>query len=112
MTFRDNLNRICKERGTNLTTVLTKLGYSSSKTTAINNGSIPKEATLIELARALNCSVMDFFEDDGGTGETKVTPENEDEADVLSIFREMSREDKHKLLARLYAYQEALTKND
>lgn len=46
MTFKDNINRICKNRNTNLTTVVKKLGMSSSKVTAINNGSIPKEDVL------------------------------------------------------------------
>lgn len=36
MTFKENINRICAERGTNLTAVITKVKGSSSMTTAIN----------------------------------------------------------------------------
>lgn len=64
MIFKMNLNRICKERGTSFTPVMKALGYYSSKTTAINNDQIPKEETLIELAKHLHCSVKDFFVDD------------------------------------------------
>ena len=62
--FADNINRICAERGTNLTAVVKKVKGSSSFVTAINKGSLPKENDLIELARELNCSVIDFFADE------------------------------------------------
>lgn len=61
--FKENLNRMCKKKGTTLTKMLKDLGYSSSKTTAINNGQLPKEETLIEMAHYLGCSVMDFFDE-------------------------------------------------
>ena len=68
MTFRENLNRICKERGTTLTRVVKELGISSSKVTAINKGSIPSEDMVLTFSRKLECSVMDFFYD-GEDGE-------------------------------------------
>ena len=64
MSFKTNLHRICKEKDTSLTRVMLDLGFSSSKTTAINNGQLPKEEVLIRLAKHLNCQVMDFFMDD------------------------------------------------
>ena len=64
MSFKENLNRICKEKDTSLTRVMLDLGFSSSKATAINTGQLPKEDVLIRLARHLNCHVMDFFMDD------------------------------------------------
>mgnify|MGYP001021036270 FL=1 len=64
MSFKENLNRICKEKDTSLTRVMLDLGFSSSKATAINNGQLPKEDVLISLAKHLNCHVMDFFMDD------------------------------------------------
>ena len=51
MTFRENLNRICKEKGTNLTRVCKEIGISTSKVTAINKGSIPSEEMLIDFAK-------------------------------------------------------------
>lgn len=43
MTFKDNINRLCKLHGTNLTTLIKECGFSSSKATAINKGQIPTE---------------------------------------------------------------------
>lgn len=110
MTFRENINRICKERGTNLTTLVKMCGCSSSKATAINNGSIPKEELLVAFAEALNCSVMDFFKDEVEEKSTldRVAVLSEDERDVIEIFRSMSREDKHIMLARMYEYKKEL----
>lgn len=104
MTFRENLNRICKEKGTNLTKMTKELGISTSKVTAINRGSIPSEEMLLDFAKHLECSVMDFFADENDT-----EPElDEDERDIISTFRKMDRKSKHELMARMYAYAEKL----
>lgn len=71
MLFRENLNRICREKGTTLTAMVKSLGISSSKVTAINKGSIPSEDMLLAFAKALDCSVMDFFEDEDDTDTEK-----------------------------------------
>lgn len=101
MTFRENINRICKERGTTLSAVTRSMGLSSSKVTAWNNGSLPKEEVLLSLAQALNCSVMDFF-DDEDLPETK--PANEDEEDILRIYRSLPRRAKHEFMAMVYDF--------
>lgn len=100
MTFHENLNRICRERGTYLTTVMIALGQSSSKATAINRGSIPTEELLHRIAEHLNCTVADFFADEVPT--LSPLPENEDEDDILSIYRNLSRRGRHELLAKAY----------
>ena len=66
MTFAENINRICAERGTNLTAVIKQIkNGQSSYTTAINKrGSIPNQEELLALAKILQCSVMDFFADE------------------------------------------------
>lgn len=64
MTFRENLNRICASRGTTPTRMCKDLGISTSKVTAINNGSIPTEKMMLNFANYLNCSIMDFFADE------------------------------------------------
>lgn len=65
MTFAENINRICAERGTNLTAIVKQVKGSSSFTSRINNeGSLPKEAEMVEMAKLLGCSVMDFFADE------------------------------------------------
>ncbi len=104
MTFADNIKRICAERGTNLTTVIKKVKGSSSFVTAINKGSLPKESELIELAHELNCSVMDFFADEEDLiGEA--IPANEDEEDILRIYRSLPRRDKHEFMTAVYEFE-------
>lgn len=104
MTFRENLNRVCKEKGTNLTRVCKDLGISTSKVTAINKGSIPSEEMLLDFAKYLNCSVMDFFADDNTLIE--VTPADEDENELINGYRNMSRQQKHRLMAYFYKLKE------
>ena len=65
MTFAENINRICAEKGTNLTAIVKAVKGSSSFATAINTkGSLPKESEMLEMAKLLECSVMDFFADE------------------------------------------------
>lgn len=104
MTFKENINRICAERGTNLTAVITKVKGSSSMTTAINKkGSIPKETDLIALAKELECSVMDFFADEEDLPPVK--PRDEDEEDILRVYRGLSRRTKHEFMSMVYEFE-------
>lgn len=102
MTFRENINRICKERGTTLSAVTRSLGLSSSKVTAWNNGSLPKESILNSLADVLGCSVMDFFADDKAS--PVLAPANDDEEDILKTFRSLSRQKKHEFMVMVYDF--------
>ena len=99
MTFAENINRICAEKGTNLTAIVKAVKGSSSFATAINTkGSLPKESEMLEMAKLLECSVMDFFAD-----ETK--PANEDEEDILRIYRGLSRRAKHEFMSMAYEFE-------
>ena len=72
MTFAENINRICAEKGTNLTAIVKAVKGSSSFATAINTkGSLPKESEMLEMAKLLECSVMDFFADEEDLPKTK-----------------------------------------
>lgn len=104
MTFAENIKRICAERGTNLTAVVKKVKGSSSFVTAINKGSLPKESELLELAQELDCSVMDFFADEEDLAPRPV-PQNEDEQDLLKIYRSLSRRSKHEFMSMVYEYE-------
>lgn len=104
MSFKENLNLLCRKQGTTLTTMLKDLGYSTSKTTAINRGQIPKEETMLEMAKYLHCSVMDFFADEEDIEEA-VEPENEDESDILRIYRALPRRAKHEFMAMAYEFE-------
>ncbi len=73
-------------------------------TTAINKkGSIPKETDLIALAKELDCSVMDFFADEEDIPPVK--PRDEDEEDILRIYRGLSRRAKHEFMSMVYEFE-------
>ena len=103
MTFRENIKRICAERGTNLTAVVKTVKGSSSFVTQINKGSIPKESDMLEMAKVLNCSVMDFFADEEDLA--PVQPADEDEADILRVYRSLSRRAKHEFMSMVYEFE-------
>lgn len=104
MTFAENINRICLERGTNLTALVKKVKGHGSFTSSINKGSLPKEKEMLEMAKILNCSVMDFFADEEDLV-LRAEPENEDEQDILRVYRGLSRRDKHEFMSMVYEFE-------
>lgn len=104
MTFAENINRICAERGTNLTAVVKAVKGSSSFTTQINKGSLPKEHEMLEMAKILNCSVMDFFADEEDL-EPQEKAHDEDENDILRVYRSLSRREKHEFMSMVYEFE-------
>lgn len=104
MSFKENINRICLERGTNLTAVVKEVKGSSSFTSAINKGSLPKEEEMVAMAKILHCSVIDSFMDEEDLA-PKDTPQNEDEEDLLRIYRSLSRRSKHEFMSMAYEYE-------
>lgn len=112
MNFADNLKRICTERGTSPTALLKSMGVATSKVAMWNSGSLPKQEMLIRLAKELDCSVMDFFADDADLAaqnsnktNTDTEPKNEDESDILRIFRSLSRRAKHEFMSMVYEFE-------
>jgi transcriptional regulator with XRE-family HTH domain len=113
MTFSENLNRICKERGVTLSALLKDMGVSTSKVTLWNNGSLPKQEMLIRLAHELHCSVMDFFQDGEDIEKSVQSPQevlSEDEQDIIRFYRKISLREKHIFMARMYSYEENMEK--
>ena len=107
MNFADNLKRICTERGTSPTALLKSMGVATSKVAMWNSGSLPKQEMLIRLAKELDCSVMDFFADDD-TIQTPLNiaePKDEDESDVLRVYRSLSRRMKHEFMTMVYEFE-------
>lgn len=104
--FGKNLKRICNEQGTSPTKVVIELGYSNSKVNMWNNGSLPKAEMLVKLAEKLNCSVMDFFKtEDEWETPSEVRPANEDEEDILRVYRSLSRRSKHEFMSMVYTFE-------
>lgn len=104
MSFKENINRICFERGTNLTAVVKQVKGSSSFTSSINKGSLPKEDEMVQMAKILHCSVIDFFMDEEDLA-PKDIPQNEDEEDLLRIYRSLSRRAKHEFMSMAYEFE-------
>ena len=61
---------------------------------------------LVKLAEALDCSVMDFFrsEDEWET-QSQAIPEDEDEEDILRVYRSLSRRSKHEFMSMVYSFE-------
>ncbi len=110
MDFARNLKHICKKNGTNPTSVCKELGLSTSKVSLWNNGSLPKQEILIKLANQLNCKVMDFFADD--LSEDIIQEKNEDEQDILRIYRGLERKDKHRFMTMVYDFEQGKTPSE
>lgn len=114
--FKENINRICKERGTYLTNVVSKIGLSTSVVTRWNNGSLPKEAVMGLLAKELNCSVKDFFAEEPTEPVAEEQPSNHievfdnnlssDEGDILRIYRSLDRKQQLQFLLDVFKYEE------
>lgn len=108
MDFATNLKRICTERGTSPTALLKSMGVATSKVAMWNSGSLPKQEMLIRLAKELDCSVMDFFADEETIHTTSpfiAEPKDEDESDILRIYRSLTRRTKHEFMACVYEFE-------
>jgi transcriptional regulator with XRE-family HTH domain len=110
MTFSENLNRICRDKGVTVTALLRKMGISTSKVTMWNNGSLPKQEMLVRLAQELHCSVMDFFMDDEELARPKNLDLSEDEFEIIAFYRKITLREKHIFMARIYSYEDEMTK--
>ena len=116
MDFATNLRRICQEKGTTPTKLCLELGLSTNKVTLWNKGGIPKKDVMVKLAQKLECRVMDFFADEEDLLAPKV--ENvefaldEDEKDIIRLFRMLDRKQKHEFMTKAYAYEALMIKEE
>ena len=118
MDFATNFQRICDERGTSPTRVCTELGLSTNKVSLWKKGGMPKADVLIKISQHLDCDIFDFFE---GSEEIVPPPKevanvefalDEDEKDIIRLFRTLSRKQKHAFMMQAYAYEEAMLKGE
>lgn len=112
MDFATNLKRICAERGTSPTRVCTELGLSTNKVSLWNKGGLPKGDVLVKLAKHLGCSVMDFFATEDDMIHNVEFALDDDERDIIRMFRALSRQEKHKFMSAAYAYEREHLKGD
>ena len=108
MDFATNLKRICDERGTTPTRLCIDLGLSTNKVSLWNKGGLPKPEVLVKLAQKLDCSVMDFFADEGDMLPKVEFALDEDEKDIIRLFRMLDRKQKHEFMSKIYWYEETI----
>ncbi len=121
MLFYENYDRICRMRGTSACAAAMAIGRS--KGAASNwkrNGTLPKESELVQLAKNLNCRVLDFFWEPekvpsaysamtGRVPSEMSAPSvslDEYESDFLEIYAACTRREKAELMALLYGFAE------
>jgi len=111
MSFAQNLKRICNDRGTTPTALLKKMGVATSKVAMWNSGSLPKQEMLVRLAQELGCSVMDFFMTEEEIAEQERTDNilDEDEKEIVRIFRMLPRRDRHEFMNAVYDFEKRVT---
>ena len=56
------------------------------------------------MAKILHCSVLDFFMDEEDLAPQN-EPQNEDEKDILRVYRSLSRRTKHEFMAMVYEFE-------
>ena len=111
MDFATNFRRICQEKGTSPTRVCLELGLTSNNVTLWNKGGIPKGDVLIRLAQKLECSVMDFFADEVDLQKTEFALDD-DERDIIRLFRMLDRKQKHEFMTKAYAFEKTMLHNE
>lgn len=111
MDFATNFKRICAEKGTSPTRVCLEIGLSSSKVNLWNKGGIPKGDVMLKLANHLGCTVMDFFADETSIQNVEFALD-EDEKDIIRLFRTLSRQEKHAFMAQAYEYEKTHIKEE
>lgn len=110
MDFATNLRRICEERGTSPTRLCIELGLSTNKVSLWNKGGLPKPDVLTKLAQKLDCQVMDFFADEEHLISKTEFALDEDEKDVIRLFRLLDRKQKHEFMSKAYEFEKTLIK--
>lgn len=111
MDFATNFRRICQEKSTTPTRVCIELGLSTNKVSLWNKGGIPKGDVLVRLAQHLGCTVMDFFADETDLQKVEFALD-EDEKDIIRLFRMLDRKQKHEFMAKAYAYEALMLKEE
>lgn len=112
MDFATNLRRICEKRGTSPTRLCVELGLSTNKVSLWNKGGLPKADVMVKLAQKLDCTVMDFFADEEYLISKTEFALDEDEKDIIRLFRMLDRKQKHEFMSKAYAFEALMLKEE
>lgn len=122
MNFYDNLHYQCIKARTNPSALLRSLGKSASRASEWKrNGNIPDVVTIAELANALGCKATDLV-DKSAVGsieyhvislldkeaEPPAEELDDNEQELLRIYRACSKRQAAELMAAVYAFEEQL----
>lgn len=92
MNFYERLREICKEKGTTVTNMLTKLGIATGSTGNWKRGSLPNGDVLIKIAKYLDTSVDYIL-----LGEYR-SDISKDEKKLIELYRKTPERAKYKVL--------------
>ncbi|MDE6665585.1 MAG: helix-turn-helix domain-containing protein [Ruminococcus sp.] len=92
MTFYERLRNICKERGTTVTNMLSKLGIATGSTGNWKRGSLPNGDILMKIADYLNTSIDYIL-----FGEFR-SDLNSDEKQLVELYRLTPDRAKYKVI--------------
>lgn len=92
MMFYERLRDICKERGTTVTNMLSKLGIATGSTGNWKRGSLPNGEILIKIADYLNTSIDYIL-----LGEFR-SDMNSDEKQLVELYRLTPDRAKYKVI--------------
>ncbi|MDE6502543.1 MAG: helix-turn-helix domain-containing protein [Ruminococcus sp.] len=92
MDFYERLREICKEKGTTVTSMLSKLGISTGSTGNWKKGQLPKGDILIKIADYLNTSIDYIL-----LGEYR-SDVNKDERKLVELYRITPERAKYKVI--------------
>lgn len=90
--FYERLREICKEKGTTVTNMLTKLGIATGSTGNWKKGQLPKGDVLIKIAKYLDTSVDYIL-----LGEYR-SDISKDEKKLIELYRKTPERAKYKVL--------------
>ena len=92
MNFYERLREICKEKGTTVTNMLSKLGIATGSTGNWKRGSLPNGDVLIKIAKYLDTSVDYIL-----LGEYR-SDISKDEKKLVELYRKTPERAKYKVL--------------
>lgn len=95
MLFWERFVALCESNRTTPTTVVKELGVAPSGVTKWKNGCVPRDTTLLKIARYFDVSVGYLKGDEEAPAEEHLS---EQAAELLEIYEQLSIVDKAKLL--------------
>ena len=96
--FWENFARLCNEAGKSPSRVALELGLSNGTASGWKKGAIPQERILRRLADYFGVSVESLMADNAPPSVSPSAPPASDESQLLTYYRNFSREGKGRLL--------------